>query len=80
LFYRLHSFVPINNWRNAIRFIFGKDNTPEDVNYLLEVSPKVVENLRRLFPSISKTLTRLAAKPRTFNWSLRRIIYFLLQK
>ncbi len=34
--------------RGAIRFSFGKDNTPEDVAYLLEVLPKAIENLRKL--------------------------------
>lgn len=34
--------------RGAIRFSFGKENSPEDVEYLLEVLPKAVENLRKL--------------------------------
>ncbi len=34
--------------RGAIRFSFGKDNTTEDVGYVLDVLPKAVENLRRL--------------------------------
>jgi cysteine desulfurase len=34
--------------RGAIRFSFGKENSQEDVDYLLEVLPKAVENLRRL--------------------------------
>ncbi len=36
--------------RGAIRFSFGKENTLEDVEYVLEVLPKAVENLRRLAP------------------------------
>jgi cysteine desulfurase len=36
--------------RGAIRFSFGKYNTVEDVEYLLEILPKAVENLRRLSP------------------------------
>jgi cysteine desulfurase len=34
--------------RGAIRFSFGKENSQEDVDYLLEVLPKAVENLRKL--------------------------------
>ncbi|MBA2735978.1 MAG: cysteine desulfurase NifS [Pyrinomonadaceae bacterium] len=34
--------------RGAIRFSFGKENTKEDVEYVLEVLPKAIENLRRL--------------------------------
>ncbi len=40
--------------RGAIRFSFGKENTQEDVDYLLEVLPKAVENLRRLSPNSGK--------------------------
>lgn len=36
--------------RGSIRFSFGKDNTDEDVDYVLEVLPRAVENLRRLSP------------------------------
>jgi cysteine desulfurase len=36
--------------RGAIRFSFGKENTLEDVEYLLEILPKSVENLRKLSP------------------------------
>ena len=36
--------------RGAIRFSFGKENTPEDLEYLLETLPKAVENLR---PSVA---------------------------
>ena len=34
--------------RGAIRFSFGKDNNSEDVNYLLQVLPKALKNLRKL--------------------------------
>jgi cysteine desulfurase len=40
--------------RGAIRFSFGKENSQEDVDYLLEVLPKAVENLRRLSPNHTK--------------------------
>src|SRR6266511_350380 len=36
--------------RGAIRFSFGKDNTEEDVEYVLGVLPQVVEKLRALSP------------------------------
>ncbi|HEX8142025.1 MAG TPA: cysteine desulfurase family protein [Pyrinomonadaceae bacterium] len=36
--------------RGSIRFSFGQDNTQEDVDYVLEVLPRAVENLRRLSP------------------------------
>jgi cysteine desulfurase len=36
--------------RGAIRFSFGKDNTDEDIDYVLEVLPRVVEKLRALSP------------------------------
>jgi cysteine desulfurase len=40
--------------RGAIRFSFGKENTAEDIEYLLETLPKSIENLRRLSPVYSK--------------------------
>lgn len=36
--------------RGAIRFSFGKDNSAEDIEYVLEVLPKAVDNLRKLSP------------------------------
>jgi cysteine desulfurase len=36
--------------RGAIRFSFGKGNTDQDVDYVLEVLPRVVEKLRQLSP------------------------------
>src|SRR5205823_12806678 len=36
--------------RSSIRFSLGRFNTEEDVNYVLEVLPRVVEHLRSLSP------------------------------
>ena len=36
--------------RGAIRFSFGKDNTREDLDYVLEVLPRAVESLRKISP------------------------------
>jgi cysteine desulfurase len=36
--------------RGAVRFSFGQENTAEDVEYVLEILPKAVENLRKLSP------------------------------
>jgi cysteine desulfurase len=44
--------------RGAIRFSFGKDNSAEDIEYLLEILPKAVENLRRLSPHYSATFAK----------------------
>lgn len=41
--------------RGAIRFSFGKENTAEDVEYLLEILPKSIENLRRLSPAFQQS-------------------------
>jgi cysteine desulfurase len=41
--------------RGCIRFSFGKGNTEEDVDYLLEVLPRAVEKLRQLSP-LNKSL------------------------
>lgn len=41
--------------RGAIRFSFGKGNSVDDVEYLLEVLPKAVDNLRKLSPAFQKT-------------------------
>lgn len=40
--------------RGAVRFSFGRFNTPEDVDYVLEVLPTAVENLRHLSPLYAK--------------------------
>ncbi|MBV9959273.1 MAG: cysteine desulfurase [Acidobacteria bacterium] len=47
--------------RGSIRFSFGKDNTEEDVDYMLEVLPRAVENLRRLSPLYQRAQAERAA-------------------
>jgi cysteine desulfurase len=46
--------------RGSIRFSFGKDNTKEDVEYVLEALPRAVENLRRLSPLYQKAIAERA--------------------
>lgn len=37
--------------RGALRFSFGKENSMEDLEYVLEVLPKAIENIRLLSPN-----------------------------
>jgi cysteine desulfurase len=46
--------------RGSIRFSLGKDTTPEEIDYVLEVLPRAVENLRRLSPLYQKELSERA--------------------
>lgn len=48
--------------RGSIRFSFGKDNTDEDIAYVLEVLPRAVENLRRLSPLYQKARAQRACE------------------
>ena len=48
--------------RGAIRFSFGKDNTEEDVDYVLDVLTRAVENLRRLSPLYREAMAPRAAR------------------
>lgn len=44
--------LPRDNGYGSLRFSFGKDNSKEDVDYVLEVLPAVVEKLRKLSPRL----------------------------
>jgi len=46
--------------RGSIRFSFGKDNSDQDVDYVLEVLSQVVEKLRRLSPLDKARSSRLS--------------------
>jgi cysteine desulfurase len=48
--------------RGSIRFSFGKGNTKEDVDYVLEVLPRAIENLRRLSPLYQKAMAERACE------------------
>ncbi|MDQ3819154.1 MAG: cysteine desulfurase [Acidobacteriota bacterium] len=51
--------------RGSIRFSFGKDNSVEDVDYVLEVLPRAVSNLRRLSPLYQKAQAERACETET---------------
>ncbi|MFC1595814.1 cysteine desulfurase family protein [Candidatus Margulisiibacteriota bacterium] len=44
--------VPIEDVHSSIRFSLGRENTAEDVDYILEKLPPIVEKLRKLSPLI----------------------------
>ncbi|MDT4968613.1 MAG: cysteine desulfurase [Acidobacteriota bacterium] len=48
--------------RGSIRFSFGKDNTTDEVDYVLEVLPRAVESLRRLSPLYQKAMAERACE------------------
>ena len=49
--------------RGSLRFSLGKDTSVEDIDYVLEVLPRAVENLRRLSPLYQKALAERACAP-----------------
>jgi cysteine desulfurase len=46
--------------RGSIRFSLGRETTEEDVDYVLEVLPRAVENLRRLSPLYQRAMAERA--------------------
>ena len=40
--------------QGSLLFSFGLDNTPEDIDYVLEVLPPIVDRLRQMSPLYSK--------------------------
>jgi len=46
--------------RGSIRFSLGRETTDEDIEYVLEVLPRAVENLRRLSPLYQRALAERA--------------------
>ncbi|MEJ7618842.1 MAG: cysteine desulfurase family protein, partial [Pyrinomonadaceae bacterium] len=49
--------------RGSIRFSFGKDTTEEEVDYVLDVLARAVENVRRLSPLHQQTIVERASDP-----------------
>jgi cysteine desulfurase len=49
--------------RGSIRFSLGKDTTEEEIDYVLEVLPRAVEDLRRLSPLYQKAQVERAFTP-----------------
>jgi cysteine desulfurase len=49
--------------RGSIRFSLGKDTTEEEIDYVLEVLPRAVDNLRRLSPLYQKAQGPRACTP-----------------
>jgi cysteine desulfurase len=48
--------IPHELAQGSILFSFGIDNTPEDIDYVLEVLPPIVDRLRQMSPLYSKFL------------------------
>jgi len=45
--------VPAVTAQGSVRFSLGKDNREEDIDYLLEVLPPIIERLRKMSPLYS---------------------------
>ncbi|HEX8649291.1 MAG TPA: cysteine desulfurase family protein [Pyrinomonadaceae bacterium] len=53
--------------RGSIRFSLGKETSAEDIDYVLDVLPRAVDNLRRLSPLYQKALAERACETETMN-------------
>ena len=47
--------IPPEVAHGSVRFSLGRDNTEEDIDYVLEVLPPIVERLRRMSPLYART-------------------------
>lgn len=47
--------VPHEVAHGSVRFSLGRDNTEEDIEYVLEILPSIVERLRQMSPLYAKT-------------------------
>ena len=48
--------VPAEIGQGSLLFSFGPDNVPEDVDYVLDVLPPIIERLRKMSPLYDKYL------------------------
>jgi cysteine desulfurase len=42
--------IPMEDVHGSIRFTLGRENTEEEIKYVLEVFPTIVEKLRAISP------------------------------
>ena len=54
--------VPPDIAQGSVRFSLGQDNTEADIDYLLEVLPRIVERLRSISPLFNKSSTGIGEK------------------
>jgi cysteine desulfurase len=50
--------IPAETAHGSLRFSLGKDTTEEEINYVLEVLPKVAERVRKMAPKLLRDLNR----------------------
>jgi cysteine desulfurase len=49
--------MPPERARGSLRFSLGKQNTPEDIEFALDLIPRTVVRLRELSPIYNKSAT-----------------------